>query len=113
MFVADIVLYDYNRAATLLFGADATTKIGVIRLAALICSFRLLFMTSNRTINQVAFPLSFSRYILAQSLMWLMLITKAIGKYPMNGYSVVKEQRIFQMKDPSLYLPLSEGSDNR
>lgn len=64
--------------------------------------------TSNRTINQVAFPLSFSWYIMAQSLMWLMLITKAIGKYPMNGYSVVKEQRIFQKKDPSLYLPLSE-----
>ncbi len=69
--------------------------------------------TSNRTINQVAFPLSFSWYIMAQSLIWLMLITKAIGKYPMNGYSVVKEQRIFQKKDPSLYLPLSEGSDNR
>lgn len=31
----------------------------------------------------------------------------------MNGYSVVKEQRIFQKKDPSLYLPLSEGADNR
>ena len=39
MFVADIVLYDYNRAATLLFGANATTKISVIHLAALICSF--------------------------------------------------------------------------
>ena len=69
--------------------------------------------SSNRTINQVAFPLSFAWYIMAQSLTWLMLITKAIGKYPMNGYSVVKEQRIFQKKDPSLYLPLSEGSDNR
>lgn len=68
---------------------------------------------TEQSINQVAFPLSFAWYIMAQSLTWLMLITKAIGKYPMNGYSVVKEHRIFQKKDPSLYLPLSEGSDNR
>ena len=69
-----------------------------------------VFQTSS---DQVAFPLAFAWNIMAQSLTWLMLITKAIGKYPMNGYSVVKEQRIFQKKDPSLYLPLSEGSDNR
>ena len=31
----------------------------------------------------------------------------------MNGYSVVKEQQRSKKKDPSLYLPLSEGSDNR
>ena len=45
MFFADVVLYDNNRAAPLLFGANATTKIGVIHLAALICSFHL-FVTS-------------------------------------------------------------------
>lgn len=56
--------------------------------------------TSNRTINQVAFPLSFAWYIMAQSLTWLMLITKAIGKYPMNGYSIVKEHRISQKEGP-------------
>ncbi|MBQ2856306.1 MAG: hypothetical protein IJE78_04145 [Bacteroidaceae bacterium] len=32
--------------------------------------------------------------IVAQYLTWLMLITIAIGKYLMNGYSVVKEQPI-------------------
>ena len=42
MFIADIVLYDNNRAATLLFGANAMPQIGVIHLAALICSFQLL-----------------------------------------------------------------------
>ena len=31
---------------------------------------------------------------MAQYLTWLMLITIAIGKYLMNGYSVVKEQPI-------------------
>ena len=45
MFIADIVLYDNNRATPLLFGANATTKIGILHLAALICSFHL-FMTS-------------------------------------------------------------------
>lgn len=38
----------------------------------------------------MAFLLLFARYIMAQSLTWLMLITKAIGKYSMNGYSVIK-----------------------
>lgn len=32
--------------------------------------------------------------IVAQYLTWLMIITIAIGKYLMNGYSVVKEQPI-------------------
>ena len=45
MFIADIVLYDNNRATPLLFGANAATKIGIIHLAAQICSFHVA-MTS-------------------------------------------------------------------
>ncbi|MEG0751066.1 MAG: hypothetical protein RR998_04895 [Oscillospiraceae bacterium] len=53
-----------------------------------------------------------SAQVMAQSLMWLMLITIAMGKCLMNEYSVVKELWRSQYKDLSLYLPLSERSDN-
>ena len=47
-------------------------------------------------------------YIVAQQLMWLMLITIAMGMCLMNGYSIFKEHG-GQKKSPSLSLPLSEG----
>lgn len=37
--------------------------------------------------------------IMAQLLRWLMLLAKAIGKYLMNGYSVVKEQPIHRFHE--------------
>ena len=49
--------------------------------------------------------------IVAQYLTWLMLITIAIGKYLMNGYSVVKEQPIHRYS--GLYSHIGTGLAKR
>ena len=60
--------------------------------------------TNTGEISLLHFP-----QIVAQPLMWLMLITIAIGMCLMNGYLIVKERQEVNRKAPSLYLPFSEG----
>ena len=76
--------------------------------------FSLIVWTTDNQANNKCDPVScvFHNDIMAQPLMWLPLITVTMGMCLMNGYSVFKEHREVKRKDLSLYLPLSERSDN-